>query len=458
MAAHTFEVAHTLPAPAAEAFDWHGRPGAFDRLKPPWKRVQVLEAAGDIHDGARVVLRVPLGPFGVRWYLEHQGWVEHRQFQDVQIRGPFAAWEHTHHFLPVDGQSCTLSDSIDYTLPLQAVTAPLMRRLLERQLTTLFCYRHRVTHDDLLAHARYANAARLRVAISGASGLIGQALTSYLTTAGHRVLRLVRGAPSTRDEIAWSADEGVTDVDALGRVDAIVHLAGEPLASGRWTPARMERMRSSRINGTRALAESLARHVDAPRVFVVASGVGYYGDRGSTRLTEASDRGTGYLAELADAWEQAADPARDAGVRVVHARLGMVLSGAGGALPQMLRGARMGVSTQVGDGQQYISWVALDDVLGIIETALFDEHLTGVVNAAAPEPVTSRTFARTLARVLRRQALGRLPAFVARRVFGKMADELLLASTRVEPAVLLRHGYAFRDADLETALRHQLGK
>ncbi|OLC17427.1 MAG: TIGR01777 family protein [Candidatus Rokubacteria bacterium 13_1_20CM_2_69_58] len=300
------------------------------------------------------------------------------------------------------------------------------------------------------------------VAVTGASGLVGSALVTGLTSAGHRVVRVVRGAgaaPVAGQRIArWDPESGALEPPALAGADAVVHLAGESVAGGRWTEAKKRRIRSSRVDVTRRLAEALLRLERPPRLLVSASAVGYYGDRGSEILREDSAPGPGFLAEVCREWEAATDPAARAGIRVVRLRIGMVLSRRGGALGAMLTPFRLGAGGPVGSGVQWVSWIAIDDLVGAILHALATESLAGPVNAVAPEPVTNRELARTLGRVLRRPALLPLPAVAARLLFGQMADELLLASARVEPARLRATGFTFRHARLEDALRHELGR
>jgi len=300
------------------------------------------------------------------------------------------------------------------------------------------------------------------VAVTGASGLVGSALVTGLTSAGHRVVRVVRGAGAASvagQRLArWDPESGALEPSALAGADAVVHLAGESVAGGRWTEAKKRRIRSSRVDVTRRLAEALPRLERPPRLLVSASAVGYYGDRGSEILREDSAPGPGFLAEVCREWEAATDPAARAGIRVVRLRIGMVLSRRGGALGAMLTPFRLGAGGPVGSGVQWVSWIAIDDLVGAILHALATESLAGPVNAVAPEPVTNRELARTLGRVLRRPALLPLPAVAARLLFGQMADELLLASARVEPARLRATGFTFRHARLEDALRHELGR
>jgi hypothetical protein len=297
------------------------------------------------------------------------------------------------------------------------------------------------------------------IAVTGSTGLIGSRLAALLASGGHRVLRLLRSKPRPElDEVYWDPARDMVDTIALGRVDAVVHLAGESIAKGRWTAKKKARIRESRVIGTRVLSEALGRLSPPPGVMICASAIGYYGDRGDEWLREESPPGSGFLADVCRQWEAAAEPARRRGIRVVHLRTGVVLSRAGGALAQMLFPFRMGLGGRIGSGKQYMSWIAIDDLLGAITYLLSTDSLQGPVNAVAPNPVTNRDFTRTLGRVLGRPTLFPMPELVARLLFGEMADELLLASARVEPARLAASGYQFRYPVLDGALRHLLKK
>ena len=299
----------------------------------------------------------------------------------------------------------------------------------------------------------------MRILVSGSSGLVGSALVPSLGTGGHQVVRLVRTRPTAGTAaILWDPARGALDSAALEGFDAMVHLAGEGLVQGRWNPARKARIRDSRVGGTRLLAETIARLARPPQVFISASAVGYYGDRGDEVLREDAPPGRDYLAEVCRAWEDAAEPAARKGARVVQHRFGVILSPKGGALRKMLPPFKLGVGGRLGDGRQYMSWITLDDVLGAIEHALLTATLKGPVNTVAPHPRTNAEFTDTLGRVLGRPTLFPMPAFAARLAFGEVADALLLASQRVEPARLLASGYRFRHPDLEPALRFLLGR
>jgi uncharacterized protein (TIGR01777 family) len=297
----------------------------------------------------------------------------------------------------------------------------------------------------------------LDVLVSGSTGLIGSALVSAVRDEGHRVVRLTRSQDAGDDAVRWDPSAGEIEADRLEGIDAVVHLAGENIV-GRWTSTKKARIRNSRVQGTRLLAEALARLVSPPRVMVSASATGYYGDRGDEFLREESAPGDNFLAGLCQEWEAAADPAREVGVRVVHPRLGLVLSPQGGALGATLPIFKLGGGGRIGSGRQYWPWVAIDDVVGSILYALKADSLEGPVNVSVPDPPTNAQYTSTLGRVLNRPTVFSLPAPIARLMLGQLADELLLASQRVDPARLKESGYEYRHPELEEALRYLLEK
>lgn len=448
----------SLPVPAHEAFAWHTRPGALERLAPPWERVEVVERHGGVENGGRTVLRIGVGPASVRWVAVHRDFEAGWQFADEQAEGPFAYWRHLHRFEPAATGACVAIDRVEYSPPLGALGAAVDRLVARPRVERMLAYRQRVLPADLAAHARFRDRPRLHIAITGASGLLGSALTAFLTAGGHRVTAISRRARP--GAVSWDPEAGKLDPAALAGVDAVIHLAGETIAT-RWTPARKRRIRESRLTGTRLLAETLARLPRPPLVLISASGIGAYGNRGDETLTEAAstwEAPPDFFVELAREWEAATEPARAGGIRVVIPRLGVVLTPAGGALQRMLPPFRLGVGGPIGSGRQWLSWVAMDDALGAVHHALMSEELTGPVNVAAPQPVRWREFATTLGQVLRRPAILPVPAAALRLVFGEMADVALLASQRVLPARLVEAGYAFRYPALEGALRHLLGR
>jgi uncharacterized protein len=296
----------------------------------------------------------------------------------------------------------------------------------------------------------------MKILITGATGMIGTALIAALKKEGHDTARLLRSGPAAGMDVLWDPSAGRIHLTGLEGFDAVVHLAGESIASGRWTPARKARIRQSRVNGTQLLAESLAKLQRPPKVLVSASAIGYYGDRGNTVLTEDSSPGTGFLSEVCRSWEAATEPAAGTGIRVVHVRTGIVLSTRGGALVAMLLPFRLGVGGKVGTGEQYMSWISLTDHCRVILYAIQTGQIHGAVNAVSPNPVTNTVFTKALGAALHRPTLFPLPAFAARIMLGEMADALLLASTRVQPARLQSSGFTFHDRDIGPVLKHIL--
>ena len=297
----------------------------------------------------------------------------------------------------------------------------------------------------------------MNVLVSGATGLIGSVLRSELESKGHSVIVLSRSKPSSEDTIRWDPSRGQIDASRLEGIDAVVHLAGESIF-GRWTEEKKQKILASRVRGTRLLAETIAGLSEKPRAMVCASGINYYGDRGNELLREESEPGDAFLSEVVKEWEAAANPAREASIRVANLRFGVVLSPEGGALGTTLPIFKLGGGGKVGSGNQWWSWVALEDVVGALVHALENDSVEGPVNVVAPNPLTNAGYTKVLGDVLNRPTLLPVPAPAIRAVLGQVADELVLASMRVEPAKLKETGYEFRYPELEGAMRHLLGR
>ena len=445
------EYESVVDQPLDEVFGWHTRPGAMTRLVPPWQPMTVVAEAESLADG-RAVLGLP---GGLRWIAQHErdGFDPPHRFVDaLSSAGPRSLpprvigwWRHTHEFFDAPGGGTRVRDEVDTTVPGAA-------------LRPTFVYRHRQLADDLAAH-RDAAAAGMRpmvVAITGASGLVGSALTAFLTTGGHRVIRLVRRPARSKDERQWRADAPAPDL--LSGVDAVVHLAGASIA-GRFTAGHTAAIRDSRIEPTRLLTQVAADSDDGPRVFVCASAVGIYGfDRGDAVLCEESVRGEGFLADVVADWEAATRPADDAGLRVVNIRTGIVQAAAGGTLRLLRPLFLAGMGGRLGSGRQWLSWIGLDDLVGVYHRALYDTRLTGPVNAVGPEPVRNADYTKALADVLHRPAVLPVPSFGPRLLLGGQgARELAEADQRVVPTKLTELSHRFRHVNVEDALAHQLG-
>ena len=293
----------------------------------------------------------------------------------------------------------------------------------------------------------------MKILVSGAHGLVGTALQQALSAAGHEIYRLVRYAPHSDREIEWSPDRYSIALSRIEGFDAVYHLAGESIASGRWDQEKKKKIRESRTRGTKLLSDALANLTQPPKTLICASAIGYYGNRGDELLTESSAAGNDFLSEVCVEWEQATEHARAKGVRVVNTRFGIILDKEGGALAKMLTPFRMGIGGRIGDGKQWMSWIALNDVIGGLQFVLANDALAGPINFVAPNPVRNAEFTKALGQALSRPTIFPIPAFGVRLAFGEMADALLLSSQRVEPAILKEARYEFRHPDLAGALK-----
>ncbi|TVP95895.1 MAG: TIGR01777 family protein [Planctomycetaceae bacterium] len=503
-----FEASCTVPVDRASLFDYHRAPGALGRLIPPWENVRVVSSDGSLEPGSRVVLELKVGPIPLRWVAVHTAYDPPNGFEDEQLSGPFAHWHHRHRFLTgnhtgnLGGEASvsdpgaavsTLVDEIDYRLPLGRLGSLLGGNRVRRQLEAMFRYRQQTTRDDLALIDRY-RLPPMAVALSGATGLVGEPLGCLLGQAGHRVIRLVRdisqadegtdslaispqreprpGVASDRDRppSATSATSGgvrgmpqvaawhdEAQVNRLDGIDAVIHLAGKSIADNRWSERVKRQIADSRVLPTRQLCESLARLPNPPKTLLCASAIGIYGDRGEEILDESSAAGEDFLAQVATDWERACQPAIDAGIRVAHLRLGIVLSPRGGALAKLLTPTRFGLGGRLGSGRQWWSWIGIDDVISAIYHVLASPAVNGPVNLVAPGETTNAEFTRELGRALHRPTCLPAPAFALRLALGELADPLLLASTRVRPTELLNSGYRFRHPELHGCLAHLLG-
>jgi uncharacterized protein (TIGR01777 family) len=401
-----FDAKTTIDVPAVHSSRWHARPGSELRLSPPWGRIGIV---------------------------------------------PFARFEHEQSFEEAGTGRSAVIDHVDYQLPFGAAGELLCGAPTRRALARWFRYRGTVAAGDLARHAPYFARPPLRVAITGASGLLGQQLAAFFTAGGHEVLRLVRRRKPGEGEISWDPASGRIDHEALEEMDAVVHLAGENIAA-RWTEERKAEIARSRVSGTKLLAEALPVLRTRPKVFVAASAIGYYGDRGQERVDETAKPGSGFLADVVSAWEKAVRPAAEAGIRTASLRFGVVLTSRGGAVAKMRLPFLLGVGGPIGGGHQGFSWIALDDAIYAIHHVIRHEDLRGPINVVAPGALPQRELASALGRTLHRPARIPVPEIAVRKLFGQMGEESLLASQFVEPEILRRSGFAWSAATLDEAL------
>lgn len=445
-----------IDAPADEVYQYHFRPGAFQRQAQPWMDMELLEQSGNVTEG-RMTISVGKGFFKQIWESEHKTNVSGRQFKYIQIKGPFNFWEHTHSIESDGDQISTLTDSITYRKPWYISSSS-----VTKELDRLFKYRHTLTVNDMRIRQQFLQKGgkSLKILIAGSSGLIGTDLIPFLTTQNHSVKTLVRKKEAVKENsFYWNPDQEEINRDELEGFDVIINLAGDNIAGGRWTKAKKKAILESRIKSTRTLTRAIKNLKKPPELFLNASAIGFYGDRGDEWVTESSSSGDGFLADVCRQWEAAAKEAERPETRVVTLRTGVVLSPKGGALGKMLTPFKMGLGGVIGSGKQWVSWVAVEEMLSIIHHIISTKEIAGPINAVSPNPVTNGEFTKTLGKVLGRPSVFPLPAFLAKLLFGKeMAEETLLASVRVKPAVLEKTNYRFLFPDLEGALRHMLGK
>lgn len=446
-----FEQRTRLPLEPERVFDWHDRPGAFQRLTPPWEDVRLVEQEGGLAEGARIELDMPfMGPLRTTWRGRHTFCERPTGFTDVAVQSPFAAWTHEHRFLAV-GDGTEMVDRVTWRAPL-GVLGRLAQPWIQARLNSMFCWRHQRVCRDLRRHDE-RGAAPMRIAMTGSTGLVGQALTHFLRTGGHTVVPLVR--KRGQEGIFWDPLGGEVG-PGLESCDAVVHLAGAPIAEHRWTEEYKRTIRESRVRGTETLCRALAEL--PPKTLVSTSAIGLYGDRGDEELTEHSEAGQGFLADVGRGWEAAQEPAEAAGWRVATVRVGLVISARGGLLGPLLPMFRTGMGGPVAGGQHWMSWIHLDDLVGLYHWLLTGGQ-RGVYNGVAPNPVRNRDFTRSLGRAVRRPAIVPAPAFAVRGVLGReKADELVLASQRVLPARALEEGFRFDCPSLDEALAFELGR
>ncbi|MEO7349756.1 MAG: TIGR01777 family oxidoreductase [Terrimesophilobacter sp.] len=448
----SIEHSSVLASPIDDVFEWHARPGAFTRLAPPWQPVALVSESESLADGTAVLQL----PGGLTWVSRHDpsGYNPPHRFVDVIAKSgltslPVAAllhWRHSHDFDDVDETHTRMTDRVKTPIG-------------SRALRPMFRYRHRQLAEDLAAH-RWGAAMRdtpMTVAVTGSTGLIGTALCAFLTTGGHTVIRLVRRPANGAHEREWNPANPAATL--LEGVDALVHLAGESIAN-RFTEKHKRAVRESRIEPTRLLAELAAATPSGPKVFLSASAIGIYGaDRGDERVNETSTPGDGFLADVVAEWEGATAPASTAGIRVAMIRTGIVQAAQGGSLKIYRPLYSAGLGGKVAGGQQWVSWIDIDDLLDVYLRALLDDRIVGPVNAVAPTPVRNAEYAKVLARVLKRPAILPVPALGPRILLGTEGSKNIVEGGQfVVSASLATVGHTFRRDELEASLRHQLGR
>jgi uncharacterized protein (TIGR01777 family) len=377
------------------------------------------------------------------------------------IKGPFQSWIHTHSFIPDEIGHCIMEDKIAYSPRFGKLGPILLNNTIQNSLNQLFHYRHRILSNDINLWKIAGRNKGQKILITGSHGLIGSSLIPLLTAAGeHKITRLAR-PPSNRNNtnshsIVWDPSDDKVNVKELEGFDVVVHLAGENIF-GRWTDSKKQRILESRIKSTRLLCDSLIKLANPPSTLICASAIGFYGNRGDEVLDEESKPGSGFLSDVCQKWEESTETARDAGIRVVNTRFGVVLTPKGGILQKLLAPSRLGLSFRLGDSNRYISWVSIEDVIGSIFYSIINSSIRGPVNVVSPNPVTSLEFSKTLARIVKSKIMLPISQKLARMMFGELEDALISSSALVVPNKLSSAGYRFVNPKVEDTLRLLVG-
>jgi uncharacterized protein (TIGR01777 family) len=445
------EFSALMPCDSEFLYRWHTMPRAINRLTPPWEKVKIISHPASLVENEKVHVRLS----GlIDWHLKIFNIIEGKTFSDTQLIGPFLDWTHIHSMQTVNESSSLLVERISFKLPI--LDSILSSWVCNYKLKPLFDYRFRTLFHDIKIHYKLKDKKHMKVLITGSSGLVGSALLDFLASGGHQVFKLVRQDPLSPNEINWNPESQKIDLAKLENFDVIIHLAGENIANKRWTKSQQKKIADSRILGTRFLVDSINKLQNPPHTFISASAIGFYGDRGEEILSENSSAGSDFLADTCIKWEQETKSFKNKSIRVVNARFGIILDPRAGALSKLLPIFWIGGGGILGNGKQWMSWIALDDVLGSLMHIINTPSISGPVNIVAPNPLKNSDFTKVLAKVMFRPALFPAPAFALRLALGKMADALLLSSTRVEPKILNETGFEFSYPDLESALKHMI--
>lgn len=431
--------------------------------------MDIVEQKGGINNDDISIFQINLGPITFKWVAKHFGYIHNRQFQDKMIKGPFKKWVHTHSFIPQDPNQCIIEDKIDYMPRFGKIGSKIIQKRIQHYLNQLFLYRSRILVNDTILEKMTQEKGK-NILITGSHGLIGSSLIPLLTNIGrHKITRLVRKvnnnnmglSHTTKKEdkksIFWYPEYDKLDHHELEGFDIIIHLAGENIF-GRWTDIKKQRIFDSRVGSTKLLSKSLTKLSNPPSLLICASAIGYYGDRPNEYLTEDSIPGKGFLSEVCQKWENATKDASEIGIRVVNTRFGVVLTPKGGILQKLLSPFKLGLGITIGNKDQYISWVSIEDVIKSIFYSITNTSIKGPVNVVSPKPVTNLEFSDTLKKIYNPKLSVSINQNIPKLIFGEMSKEVLSTNTNVIPKKLVSTGYKFFNSELEDSLRFLLGK
>jgi uncharacterized protein len=455
-------------------FDWHMREGAFERLNPPWRPFYIISKKGNIDSGGTVTIKLPLiRNMGINWYVKHKDYVKDKTFTDIQTKGIFSHWEHQHNFFN-SGNKSVLEDNIKYSLPLEPF-GNIFSSVFQNNLNSIFQFRHEITRMDLETHTKFKNPQIKNIIISGSRGFIGTALIPFLTTGGYNIARLLRdksAASSTSDyDIAKKVYLNLSDMPSVssspisdidGKFEALINLNGENIF-GVWNKSKKQKIYESRVKFTQHLCKKVSEMVQPPKVLISASAIGIYGNDKDiifsdiNKLNRNDNDNNDYLSYVCTEWEEATDIAKSAGIRVVNLRTGIVLGSSGGILKKLISLNKWKTNVRL-DGNNWLSWISLDDLLRIILFCICNNDISGSVNAVSPNLVKYSEFTKILEKIWNTKLNITLPSKIIEKVLGEMSKYTLLSNTKATPKKLMSNGFNFILDDLEMALRHTLGK
>ena len=456
---HHLQFESEMPVSVEELFAWHEKPSAFTRLCPPWDKIRIIKPPESLQKGTKVELEVKIGPIWKRLVAEHFEYEKNKLFADRQIIGPFGFWEHFHEFIAKTPNASIMRDKIHFSAPFGFLGNLFLTRFLKQKIRETFIYRHETLANDLQACEKAKGTTCRNIAITGANGLIGKNLSIFLEMAGFNVFKITRNTnPNHSNEVSWNPLTEDFPESILKNADAIIHLAGESIATGNWTKSKKEKIKNSRVVSTQKIATALKTIPNRVRAFLCASAIGIYKETPGESLVESSELGSDFLAEVGKEWESAALSATNVVEKVVTMRFGIILSLLGGALPELLKPFQFRMGRFWGYEKANFSWITLDDVLHGILHLLTENIGSGPVNFTAPSSVTNSDFISTLESIYHKKAFIPVPTLPLKLLMGEKAERMILADFKVLPQKLELSGYKFLYPTLEPALRHLLGK
>ena len=449
-----FEKQIRLNVSKKNAFEFHEQKGALKRLTPPWQKIKTIFESGHIKPGANAKLYI-YDPVKIIWKARHLEYEKNNFFSDIQESGPFKYWKHNHFFEEISRESCIMRDKIEFSLPFEKISFPL-NNFIEKKLFNTFLYRHKILKRDLEINSKYK--VKKNILISGASGVLGNILIPRLTTAGHNVRTLVRFYPKNKNQFYWNPEKKIIDEKAFKNVDAVINLSGEPIGTGWWTKGKKARIIKSRVDTAGLLSETISKSDSPPELFISSSATGYYGNTGDKDLNEKSGKGNLFISHVCHKWEKAALSHLNPKTRTVILRTGVVLTPLGGALPIILRGFYTGTGGIPGNGRQFVSWISSEDWLNIVYEILFNENISGVVNASSPDPVSFRELISSVSKVLNLPAYFKIPKSAVKLFTGARGYETVICGAKAFPEKLINNNFKFFHNYPAQGLKEMLGR